>query len=297
MKKKDWIIIAGILVLAVVFDQVLKELAEVALKNNSIKIGPLGFTVQETPFVLMDQLNILGYISAISPFGFSVFFLLLLFVLNLILVQRLMGLRIGVTLFVAGMMGESLDIMFRGGVLDWMTFFKMYFNLSDVLIFVGVIMTLFFAVKDRSLIIQKHNLRRKMFIEKEQYTFCYQVLFPYFLFAFAYCIFSVSFIKIVINRFVEISPVLQSNIITIFLLLFFILSMCFLLIVLGFTIYLSNKIYGPVYAFKKYIKEVLLCDGEDRPFKVRKGDHFMDLPDLAQQINAKYYKGKNKGKK
>lgn len=288
MKKKDWIIIAGVLVLAIVFDQAIKEFMTIVLKNESVQIGPIGFVVNQTPFVFMDQINILGYISAISPFGFSVFFLLLLFVLNLILVQRLMGLRIGVTLFVAGMMGESLDIVFRGGVLDWLGLFNIHFNLSDIYIFVGVIMTLFFTVKDRSLIVQKNNLRKKMFIEKEQYTFCYQVLFPYLLFAFAYCIFSVSFIKIVINRFVEIAPSLQSNIIMIFLLLFAILSMCFLLIVLGFTIYLSNKIYGPVYAFKKYIKDVLLHDGEDRPFNLRKGDHFVDLPELAKQIKAKY---------
>ena len=289
MSKKDWIIIVGVLVLPIALDQVFKTVVAMALEGGKqVMLGPIGFIVHQNPIVFMEQFNIIQYISAISPFGFSVFFFFLFFVLNMILVQRLMGLRIGVALFVAGMAGESMDIIFREGVLNWIYLLNIHFNLSDVYIFTGVILTLFFCFKDYSLIFQKNNLRSKMLIEKDQYKFCWQVLLPYLLLICAYFVFSISFIKIVINRFVSDGAVLQSNIVTIFLILFCILSLCFLFIALTWTVYLSNKIYGPVYAFKKYIKDVLLNGEKDRPFKLRKGDFFTDLPDLSQKLKDKY---------
>ncbi len=290
MSKKDGIIIIGVLVLPIALDQVFKTVIAMALEGGKqVILGPISFMVHQNPIVFMEQFNIIQYMSAISPFGFSVFFLFLFFVLNMILVQRLMGLRIGMALFVAGMAGESMDIIFREGVLNWIYFLNIHFNLSDVYVFTGVVLTLFFCFRDRSLIFHKNNLRSKMLIEKDQYKFCWQVLLPYLLLICAYFVFSISFIEIVINRFVSTRTILQkSNIVMIFLILFCILSLCFLFIAFVWTVYLSNKIYGPVYAFKKYIKDVLLNGEKDRPFKLRKGDFFTDLPDLSQKLKDKY---------
>ena len=83
----------------------------------------------------------------------------------------------------------------------------------------------------------------------------------------------------------------QNHLLLVGLLFFALLAVCFLVIIFGFVVYISNKIYGPVYAFKKYVKEVFVSGEPDRPFNLRKGDHFNDLQDLAGQLKDKY--GKN----
>ena len=201
-----------------------------------------------------------------------------------------MGFRVGIAFFIAGMLGDSIDMIFRGASQNWIKLFNAYVNLTDVYILIGIVLTVFFCIRDRSILFRKHNLRKKMLVEKDQTIFCFHILFSYLLFIGASFIFFLSFIKVIFNHFVQISPDLQSQLIRVFFVLFSILSICFLLIMVAFSLYLSNKIYGPVYAFKKYIRDVFLSGLPVRPFKLREGDHFSDIPDLVDQLQSKYIK-------
>ena len=293
MNKKDWYMVTGMLIVPVLLDQLLKQLFARLPAGWEAMLGPVGLSVNQETMALSNQFNIAEYITVVSSFSFSLFFLFLFFVLNTVLTHKIMGFRLSCALFTAGMLGDGLDTAFRGGAFNWIQCFGLNINLTDIYIVVGSLLTLFFCIKNRALLFRKDNVRKKMFIEKDQYRFCFYMLFCWLLLNCALYIFFFSFIKIIFNHFVTVSPILQNQIMSIFSLLFCILSLCFLLIMSAFSIYLSNKIYGPVYAFKKYIKDVFLSGEAERPFKLRHGDHFKDLPDLVSKMQAKYLeKGK-----
>ena len=296
MNKKDWYKVGGMLVLPIAADQFFKWLFALWLGGKEMMLGPIGLSIKQKTLNLAGQFNITEYIAVVSSFGFCVFFLFLFFVLNAVITQKALGLRLSAALFTAGMLSDAGDVLFRGGVVNWIKLMGLQINFSDIYIFAGALLTLFFCIKDRAVLFRKHNLRKKMFVEKDQYIFCFYTLAFWLFLNSAFYIFFFSFIKIIFNHFVTASPILQSQIVSIFSVLFFILSACFLLIMIAFAVYLSNKIYGPVYAFKKYIKDIFLNGHDQRPFKLRKGDHFKDLPDLIQSLRSKYLEKEEKDK-
>ena len=290
MKKKNWYIATGALITLIVVDQLTKWIAVLLLSSKDFMSAPIGFLLYKEPLVLSNTLNIFQYIKTISSFGFSIFFLFLFFVLNLVLTHRLMGFRISFAFFTAGILGESVDIIFRGSTLEWIVFFNYNISLAQIYILIGTVFILFFCIKDRAILFHKNNLRSKMFVEKDQSIFCCQILFCYILFIGAYYMFFLSFMNIIFSQFVQTSESLQGQLMSTFFILFSILSICFLLIMTMFSVYLSNKIYGPVYAFKKYLKDIFMNEMPTRPFKTRKGDHFDDIPDLINELQSKYIK-------
>ena len=297
MNKKDWCMVTGMLILPVLLDQMLKQLFARLPNGSEMMLGPVGVAINQEQAALSSSFNIAEYITVVSSFSFSIFFLFLFFVLNTALPHKVMGFRLSCAFFTAGLLGDGVDTLFRGGGFNWIKLFGLSMNLTDIYIVVGTVLTVFFCIKNRALLFRKNNVRKKMFIEKDQYRFCFYTLFCWLFLNCALYIFFYSFIKIIFKHFVTVAPVLQSQIMSVFSLLFCILSLCFLLIMSAFSIYLSNKIYGPVYAFKKYIKDIFLNGEADRPFHLREGDHFKDLPDLISKMRAKYLeKGAKKGK-
>ena len=290
MSKKDWKIVIGVLLGSLLVDQLGKIIALAALDNNSYSLGPVGLSVHKGTHFLLTQLDIFEYVTTMASFGFSSFFLFLFFVLNLVITKKLLDFRIAMALFTAGMLGGGADMVFQGSIISWIVFFDRYLSLADLYVVMGTGLTLYYSIKYRSVIFHKNNMRSKIFIERDQYVFCFYVLFSYLIFVAAYCLFSLIFIKMVVGHFVAGAQYmgLESKLEKVFLTLYFILSFAFFIIMTMFTVYVSNKVYGPVYAFKKYIRDVLLFDGNVRSFKLRKGDHFEDLSDLASQLTDKY---------
>ena len=290
MQKKDWYIVVGILVCSIMFDQLSRWVVSLMLENNNFKVGPVGFAILKSAYLI----DFIGYKKLLLSCVLSIFFLFLFFVLNFVLIQKLLGLRVGLAFFAVGMLGESVNVILHGSILDWIVIYGRYFNLTDVYVLVGLILTLFFCFRDRSIIFRKNNLRKRMLIEKDQSVFIFYILFSYFVFFIGLGMFFIVFIKMVLMYTMNVSQAVQSDLLTTSTLLFSLLAFCFFIIIAGFAIYISNKIYGPVYAFKKYVNDVFLSgSGADRdyPFKLRKGDHFNDLQDLADQLRDKY--GKN----
>jgi len=292
MNKKDWKIVIGALIGAFLVDLLSKVAALAALGNNSYNLGPVGLSVRKGTHFLLTQLHIFEYVTTMASFGFSSFFLFLFFVLNLVIVKKLLDFRIAIALFTAGMLGGSADMVFQGSTISWIVFFGRHISLADLYIVVGTVLTLYYSIKYRSIIFHKNNMRSKIFIERDQYIFCFYVLCSYLIFIGAYCLFSLIFIKMIVGLMAGGQYTnLESKMEKVFLTLYFILSFAFFIVMTMFTVYVSNKVYGPVYAFKKYIRDVLLLNGNVRSFRLRKGDHFEDLSDLADQLIDKYRRG------
>ena len=278
MKKQDWFIVTGVLVLLSVLDQLVQWFNMGASQS----------------FFSVDVFAVRFYKTIVFNSIVGLYFLCLFFLVNFILIGRFLGLRLALSLFTAGMLGDSLSIFFHSSAVRAGLFQigGIDIEFSYIYIVLGSLLTLFFIVRDHSLIFNKNNLRKTLIIEKNQYIFCFYVILPYLLFVFGFYMFFHIFIQISLASTSRVSLGAQSQIINNFFSLFSVLSLCFLLTLVIFIFYLSNKIYGPVYAFKKYIKDVLIKNkAKDQPFKLRGGDHFQDLPELAEELRQRLKKG------
>ena len=287
MNKKDWSILTGILILLCVCDQLSKWLALKILSGKTAILWSVGFATHQQ-HLLSEDVNIIQHMAAIPSAIFGILILFLFFVLNLIWTDKLFKLRISMAVLTAGFLCDSMDKIFSKGTIDWIVIFNNYISLNDIYILIGSIFTIFFFIKNYSTIFYKNTIRKKMIIEKDQYTFCAYILLSFLIFMIGFGMFFITAFKIVSGHVEAISSNNQASLMFIFSLSFIMLSICFLLIISIFTVYLSNKIYGPIYAIKKYIKEVLLSEDNNRPLNLRKDDHFSELSDLINQLGTKY---------
>jgi len=275
MNKKVWWISGIVLIGLCAIDQISKSVALV-LKGNV----PLPSEALSAVSGSQLLLNISTPVSAVLC-------LFILFVMNLVIIKPLIGLKTSMAIFVAGLLSDSIDKTIRGGSLNELTVFSL--NLTDIYIIVGFLSAIFFCIKDRSEIFHKNSLRKTMLIEKDQYKFCAYMLATYAIFSFSFGVFLYGFLEMAFSQTVNhIPPALKNQLVYAFLALFFCVLIGQLLLLIGFMVWLSNKIYGPVYAFKKYLNDILLSEQEIRPFNLRKGDHFNDLPELATKLRSKY---------
>ena len=289
MSKKDWLIVVGVVVVPLIFDGFSRWFFSVALKNSDFMLGPVGLVFLEG----VHLSNIVGYKKIIFSAVLSSISLITFCVINLILVQRLLGFRVGLALVTSGLIGETVGFFWGNNVTGWLVFFKIYLNLMDIYLIIGAFITIFFCIKYRSTIFHKNNLRVKIFTDPGQYVFCFYVLFTYFIFTISAGMLFILFLKLYSLQTNTSMFLSHSNTIGYFLVLFFLLFSCFFFIMCLAMVYFSNKIYGPVYAFKKYVRNVILAESpEDKPFNLRKGDHFRDLVNLARELKDKYGKKK-----
>ena len=290
MNKKIWYILIATLIGCLIVDQLSKGLVMTFLKTGETNLWP--FNIKISLLSISGAFNMAQYLQLISAFGFSVFFLFLFFVLNWLWTEKQIGIRMGSAFFTAGIMGDGADILIHNNIVNWINIFNRSFNLTDLYVLTGIFLILFFYIKNRKTFFtpEGKRLRKKLIIEKTQYNFCFYFLFPYLIFTIAFFTFFFAFLKIIFHKFIQIEMGMQSELIMVFSILFIMLSLCFFLTFFAFTLYLSNKLYGPVYAFKKYIREVLKKGSAERPFSIRKGDYFTDLPELAEELKSQLSK-------
>ena len=289
MSKKDWLIVIGVIAGAILFDGFSRWFFSVALNNNDFMLGSVGLTFLEKPRLS----GVEEYKKIIFSIALNSVNLLLFFVINLVLIQRLMGFRVGLSLLTAGLIGEIISFFWGGKVTGWLVFSKIYLNLMDIYLIIGGFITVFFFIKYRSVALHRSNLRVTIFTDPGQYVFCFYVLFTYFIFSLSSGLLFIVFLKVYSLQTNTSLFFNNTNTVGYFVMLLFLLFSCFFFIMLLSIAYFSNKIYGPVYAFKKYVREVILAESpEDRPFNLRKGDHFRDLINLATELKDKYGKKK-----
>ena len=129
-------------------------------------------------------------------------------------------------------------------------------------------------------------------LKKEQWRFITSVMWVAFCFGLFFFIINSQFLL----QYRETEEMLQEGLLLFALKYFGIAIALFLLPVLVIFVYISNKIFGPVYAFERHIRA--LIQGENPPdFQLRKGDHLQRLKTLARDIDPLLRSQKNKPKR
>ncbi|MCY4322046.1 MAG: signal peptidase II [Bdellovibrionaceae bacterium] len=289
LEKHKSIFINFILVFVLIFlDQISKQLA-VGLSGGGFSL--LGFSL-EVPIKNYGFIFGLDFYSNhlfIKPALTAIFIMVLFYyvVFLLYIPKKFYYLQIGLSLLFAGFTSNLINKFVNFYVLDFIKWspFNLYFNLSDMFQTLGWIAIFSQIIKLKNHIWKK-NERRKSFLAIKKF----QIQFL------AYC----SSIFVLVSAFFIILNYQIMNYLDLvstqefkqFGFTFF--SYCFFLLVIVyfsiglFFLYFSNKIFGPVYAFERYMKKLLNNKEEVKEdFKLRKNDQFKQLETLAKEIKNK----------
>ena len=267
----------------------LDQLFKKWMGNSSGDFSLLGFSLESIKnYGLIFGLDFVSNSLIVKPV-LTAIFLLFLFYYVVFLVftpKQFYYLQIGLSLLFSGFASNLINKFLDFYVLDFIKWspLNIYFNTADIFQTLGwlVILSQLFVLKDQ---IWRKNERRKSLLVMK--TFQIQFLI--------YCssiFLLVSAFFILLNyQLLSFIDLTKGEDLRQLSLSFF--SYClFILVIVYFSIgifflYISNKVFGPVYAFEKYIKKLLNDENFKEDFRLRKNDQLKNLEALAKDIKSK----------
>lgn len=287
MKRKDWFLILFPLLVILFIDHSTKlwgqSLAsEIQWFFFTFKRYPnqgafLGFFANLPPLLRVVSLSTLG---AFLIFSFAI--------TQFLLPVRSMRLRLGLSFLLGGIIGNVYDRIIWSYVIDFviidLPWLRQYpFNLADLFQWTGYVLLAAALLREKDQLWPQYNFRRNMWINSE-----YQTRYIMFLMIVALSltligtVFSYTYLKVAIHELVGNEMVILNRILIPYVITYLAISLtfCCLLVVIGRKV--SHRSAGPVYAFDKYINDLL--DGRNRRFKLRANDEFLQLEVLGLRV-------------
>jgi signal peptidase II len=210
--------------------------------------------------------------------------------------MRLMRLRIGMTILLGGILGNVTDRVLDGTVIDFCvlgspSFATPAFNFADAIQWVGYILIIVSLSENGAMFWPNSNVRKRVWINPSfQLKYCAILVATGLAFAMICGVFSYTFLKMTIGDLV-VGPSLltQKRFLGPFLQIYGVIAFAFVCASFLLGKVLSHRTAGPVYAFEKYLKDIL--DGKpSRKLKLRAGDEFRHLEELADRLNEHFEK-------
>jgi len=214
--------------------------------------------------------------------GAVLFFVYL--ILILLLSKELVSLKCGLGFLIGGVLANVIDRAFHGGTLDFipLSLFGttyVYYNPADFFQWLGALFVLFNIFKKDEIIWYPENQRGFNLINpKEQLRFAFKLMIISFSTCLILGIFSLSYLTLTFKNSNLYSP----SILIGYVISYFAICLVFNLIVFVSGLILSNKSAGPLYAFEKYVENLL--SGDLKEFKLREGDNYQHLIEVAHHL-------------
>jgi signal peptidase II len=98
-------------------------------------------------------------------------------------------------------------------------------------------------------------------------------------------VYSYTYLKVTITDLVGHQAAIESRFLIPFLITFGIVSLAFMIFLFFIGLVLSHRAAGPLYAFEKFLED--LSQGKVRPLRLRTGDDFKHLEELADKLGSK----------
>ena len=277
----------GLFAILVFLDQLSKYLA-LRFLAPSYEVGFLGLSLHGPiqNYNLIFGLNA-GSASLFFNTVFTAVLCLFLFyyILSLIFIPKYFHyLQIGITILFSGFASNIINKIINGYVIDFLGwspgFINIHFNLADVFQTIAWVFILSQIFIFRESLFRKTEKRKQLIIMKSyQFQFIGYSVLAFFCLSAFFLLLNYQFLEFIkITNFANIHQISGSFLKYSFLILFL-----FCLLIIVFFFYLSNKIYGPLYVFERYIKALL--NGENpKDLRLRKNDQLQHLEELAKDI-------------
>ena len=287
--KYKYIFLHFLLVIALVALDQLSKYSALHFLTTSSEGSLLGFSLQAPikNYNLIFGLNAGSSNLLVNTFITAILCLCLFYyVLSLVFIPKTLSyLQVGISILFSGFASNLTNKLTNGYVLDFIKWtpsqaVDIYFNLADTFQTIAwlVILSQFLFLK--KYIWKEEEKRKQLFIMKTyQFQFIGYSALTFFCISTFFLILNYQFLGFIeVTDFANINQISSSF----FKYSFFMLIL--LCVFIGaFFLYLSNKIYGPIYAFERYVKALL--NGENpKDFQLRKNDQFKHLEDLAKDI-------------
>ncbi len=221
--------------------------------------------------------------------SFALLFLLYLITVFYILKDRKTPLlQLGLTFYIAGILGNVIDRTQYGYVVDFINlkllfFQNIAFNLADAFQFIGVFLAIFCFFYYYKRLWFPEN-RRKLFLIKPAYQFPYafKILFLLTGLSFILSLFSYSFLQVYLK---ELSSFERLKVTQAFIGGFILISVLYLGLSFLVSLILSHREIGPIYAFRRFMQD--FWKKNYYPFKLRKHDnHKLELEQTTRELLA-----------
>lgn len=297
MKRKDWFFVIGTLLLIIFVDQVSKVWASGITERNYSFFKLILIHNHGAMLGLFADLPAILRIVTLSTSG--VLLLSLYALIQYLIPVRLMPLRIGLSILVGGIFGNVLDRILYGYVIDFIAVhYKNWnspiWNVADVIQWVGYFLITYSVIKYGKEIWPDNNIRKTFWVNRK-FQIKYSSMFTatgLFLTLIS-LVFSYTYLKVTIQEIVGNNEALISRFTEPFLYSFLVLSLTFSIVLFSVGKMISHRIAGPLYAFERFLTEVLEGKGlskQGAALKLRAGDEFKHLEELAEQIKLKLIK-------
>lgn len=293
MSKKEWGLLGSIIALVILIDYFTKSWAFSLTTPIDFKFIKLSLVFNNgTMLGFLSELPQLLKVVTISTTG--MFLVISYFIILYMLPIQSLVLNIGLSIFLGGILGNVLDRIYFGKVIDFIqisitdNFHSAFFNLADLFQLLGFAAVLFIVIKDGEKIWRENNKRKAIWVNsKFQLKYSLILLMVGMGISLVSVVFSYTYLKMTIIEIAGDNPILIARFATPFLVTFIIIAFSICLILFLFGKIISHKIAGPIYAFEKYLNEAIdskVKNSELRDFKLRSDDDFKELEDFARLI-------------
>ncbi|MEZ4872484.1 MAG: signal peptidase II [Bdellovibrionales bacterium] len=291
IKKREWILIVGIVFIAWGLDFFTKQWAvETLVRGRAVFHGYFGLVLHRNPGAMLGMFSDLPPILRVVTLSTGGAFLIFVYAsIQYFLPQRSMVLRLGMSLLLGGILGNVTDRTISGSVVDFLLLGTREnstpaFNVADMIQWVGYFMVVFALLKDGQQIWPNSNYRKQIWINpKFQIKYCIILMMVGLAFAIVSGVFSYTYIQVVIDDLVIGSAKrFELKFLRPFVFTFSIMAFGFVVFLFIIGRILSHRTAGPIYAFERFLDDILA--GKDRPLKLRTGDEFLHLEELAEDI-------------
>lgn len=295
MKKKDFFWVLSSLFAVIAVDQISKHLVLRYLPRVHTDFFHITLHFNKGAMLgLFSDLPPVLRIVSLSTGGAFLFFSFVIF--QYLLPTRSLSLRVGMSILIGGILGNVIDRIVWGHVVDFLVIGNPsiritnkiplvtgVFNVADALQWVGYYLMGHALIKDQDNLWPKENLRKVAWIHPRfQLRYCYILVTCGLGFSLISGVFSYTFLRFVVIDLMGNNKQLLDQFLIPFLVTFASVSLAFTAFLFLIGKQLSHRIVGPVYAFNKFVDNYI--QGNYYKLRLRKGDEFPELEDLAEKI-------------
>lgn len=298
MKRKDWFIVVSVLLTSIFVDQISKRWASGLLTEQTF--GLFKFVLVHNQGAMLGLFSDLPAVLRIVTLSTSGIFILCIYTLvQYIIPRKLLSLRISLSILVGGILGNVLDRIFYGYVIDFMAiqvkqWHSPIWNLADIIQWIGYALMIYSLFKYSEQLWPDQNERKSFWVNRK-FQIKHSIFFTVtgLFLTLISVVFSYTYLKVTIQELVGNNPAMIEKFTKPFLFTFIVLSLIFSIILFTVGKLISHRIAGPLYAFERFLKEILEGKGLTKggaALKLRTNDDFKHLEELAEQIKIKLLK-------
>ena len=290
MKKREWLIVILPLLATWFVDRVTKMWA--ANLKQIVSIGPLHFVLHHNHGAMLGLFSDLPSVLRIVSLSTGGAFLLCTYsLIQYLLPIQSLTLRSGLSILIGGILGNVTDRILWGYVVDFIvvgtpSLSSPAFNMADALQWVGYGLIVYAIIREGELLWPENNVRKQYWVNMSfQLKYCFMLMAVGLSLTVISMVFSYTYLRVTIQELVGNNQFLMNKFLVPFIITFSVICVAFCAILFAVGRLISHRIAGPLYAFERFLDEALA--GVAKPLKLRTGDEFRHLEELAEQINTR----------